>query len=282
MSHPDDASTKYLVQVRPADWLALIGHPTQTRVELLDIDLSTVTSAADRAMRVHDDPPWVFHLELQSSRDNDLVTNLHLYNALLERRYGPPVRTVVVLLRRSADAPDLTGMLQREFSGEPPYLMFRYQAIRVWQLSPEELLNSGLGLLPLAPSSDVSEDDLPAVLQRLRDRVHAEATAEEGGRIWKATAVLMGLRYSAALIAQVARRLSEMNDSTFYQFAEEFAGAKVRQADLLRLGGKKFGAASTATESALRAIEDRERLARMLDRLVDGSAADWDDLLATP
>src|SRR5213078_2521322 len=73
MSHPYDASTKYLVQVRPADWLALVGRSTRARVELLDTDLATVTAAADRILRVHDSPPWVFHLELQANRDADLV-----------------------------------------------------------------------------------------------------------------------------------------------------------------------------------------------------------------
>src|SRR6516162_1148968 len=105
MSHPYDASTKYLVEARLADWLPLCGRATAARVEVIDADLATVTAAADRVLRVHDDPPWLLHLELQSSRDPDLLTNLHVYNALLERRYSPPVRTAVILLRRSADDP---------------------------------------------------------------------------------------------------------------------------------------------------------------------------------
>src|SRR5437868_5820726 len=111
MPHPYDASTKYLLQNRLADWLPLAGRTSSARVEIIDADLATVTAAADRVLRVHESPPWLLHLELQSSRDPDLVSNLHVYNALLERRHGPSVRTVVVLLRRSADAPDLTGAL---------------------------------------------------------------------------------------------------------------------------------------------------------------------------
>lgn len=72
MPHPYDASTKYLVQDRLADWLPLCGRTTTARLEVIDADLATVTAAADRVLRVDDDPAWLMHLELQSSRDPDL------------------------------------------------------------------------------------------------------------------------------------------------------------------------------------------------------------------
>ena len=103
MSHPYDASTKYLVQTRLGDWLPLSGRTTSAPIQIIDADLATVTAAADRVLRVGDDPPWLLHLELQSSRDPDLVPNLPVYNVLLQRRHGLLVRTLVVLLRRSAD-----------------------------------------------------------------------------------------------------------------------------------------------------------------------------------
>jgi hypothetical protein len=181
MSHRYDASTKYLVEARLPDWLPLVAPPTSARTELVSADLSTVTAAADRVLRVHDASPWLLHLELQASRDADLVSNLHLYNALLERRHGPPIRTVVVLLRRSADAPDLTGALQRNFPGEENYLDFRFRVIRLWELPAETFLNGGLGLLAIAPLSTVTEAELPAIIRRMEERFRAEATPEEPG-----------------------------------------------------------------------------------------------------
>jgi hypothetical protein len=59
MSHRYDASTKYLVQTRLADWLPLSGRTTTRAIEVIDADLATVTAAADRVLRVHDDPPWL-------------------------------------------------------------------------------------------------------------------------------------------------------------------------------------------------------------------------------
>jgi hypothetical protein len=85
-------------------------------------------------------------------------------NVLLGRRHGVLVRTLVVLLRKSADSPELTGTLQRGFRDEPPYWVFRYGVVRVWQLPAETFLGGGLGILPLAPLSAVAETELPGVI----------------------------------------------------------------------------------------------------------------------
>jgi hypothetical protein len=143
MSHRYDASTKYLVETRLADWLPLCGLKTTAPIQVIDSDLSTVTAAADRVLRICEDPPWLAHIELQSSRDPDLISNLPLYNVVLERHQGMPVRTFVVLLRPSADSPALTGTVERAFPGESPYLTFRYGVVRVWELPPETFLSGG-------------------------------------------------------------------------------------------------------------------------------------------
>ena len=183
MSLPYDASTKYLVEVRLRDWLPLCGRTTTAPLEIVNSDLSTVTTAADRVLRVLEDPAWLLHLELQSSRDPDLLPNLPVYNTLLERRHGLLVRTTVVLLRRSADSPEMNGVIQRGFPGEQPYLVFRYHAVRVWQLPAETFLTGGLGLVPLATLSAVAEADLPAVIGQMEQRIARETSPEEGAAV---------------------------------------------------------------------------------------------------
>jgi hypothetical protein len=278
MSHPYDASTKYLVQVRLADWLPLCGHSTTARTEVIDTDLATVTAAADRVLRVHEDPPWLLHLELQSSRDPDLPANLHLYNALLERHHGPPVRTLVVLLRRSADAPELTGLLQREFPGESPYLIFRYQVVRVWQLPTETFLGGGLGIVPLAPLAAVAEPDLPAVIARMDERIRLEASPEMAGLLWTAADVLMGLRYPRALVDQLLRGVHGMKESVTYQAIVEEGEVRALQNTLLRQGRKKFGEPSKEVEQTVGGITNVDRLETLTSRLID--VGSWQDLLA--
>jgi predicted transposase YdaD len=288
MSHPYDASTKYLVQSRLADWLPLCGHRTTARVELVDADLATVTAAADRVLCVHEDPSWLFHLELQSSRDTALVRSLKVYNVLLERQYNLLVRTVVVLLRRSADFPELTGLAERTFPGELPYLTFRYQLVRVWQLSPEVFLNGGLGLVSLAPLSAVKKQQLPDIVSRIEERITNEASPEEAGALWTATDVLMGLRYSRELVSQLLQGIHGMKESVTYQAIIEEGKIEgkiegmieARHEILLGLGRKRFGPPSPANQEALQAINDVDRLDRLVERLLD--ASNWEELLATP
>jgi hypothetical protein len=48
---------------------------------------------------------------------------------------------------------------------------------------------------------------------------------------------------------------------------------------ILRLGAKRFGLASLEIQATVRGITDRERLERIIDRILD--ASDWNDLLST-
>jgi hypothetical protein len=281
MSLPYDASTKYLVEAKLPDWLPLCGRTTTAPVEVLDSDLSTVTAAADRVLHVLEDPAWIMHLELQSSRDPDLLANLPVYNTLLERRHGTLVRSLVVLLRQPADSPAMTGVVERGFPGEPPYLVFRYHVVRVWQLPAETFLTGGLGIVPLAPLSAVAEADLPAVIGRMDQRIAQEATPEEVGTLWTAADVLMGLCYPRALVNDLLRGIHAMKDSVTYQGIVEEGMIKARQEDLLRVGRRKFGAPpSAAIQAAVAGMNDLDRLGGLIERVFDVSS--WDELLASP
>src|SRR5437870_6351451 len=105
MPQPFDATTKDLVEMHPEDWLEYLGLP-RAAVELIDADVSTVTAAADKVLRVLEPKPWLAHLELQSSRDRELPDRKLQYNVLLDRRHQLPVQSIVVLLRPEADGPE--------------------------------------------------------------------------------------------------------------------------------------------------------------------------------
>jgi predicted transposase YdaD len=130
MPQPFDASTKYLIEAQPADWLAYLGLPPAA-VELIPADLSTVTAAADKVLHVQAPEPWLAHIELQASRDRDLPERHLEYNVLLKRRHRVPVRSIIVLLRPEADGPELTGLLEHRLPDEDWYLQFRYRVERV-------------------------------------------------------------------------------------------------------------------------------------------------------
>jgi predicted transposase YdaD len=287
MSKPFDATLKDLIEQYPADWLPLAGLRTSAPVEVIDADVSTVSGAADRVLQIREASPWLLHLELQVSRKQELDEGLHWYNALVRHRHGRRVRTVVVLMRPEADSPSLTGVYREQFPDESPYLEFRYQVVRVWQVPAETLLTSGLGLLPLAPLGTVAESALPGVIQRMKERLDHEAPPERAAVLWTATYVLMGLHYEEALTAQLLQGVRGMQESVTYQaiLREGRAEGRVEgraegaRTVLLRQGTRRFGVPDTATTQALEAITDLERLERMADRVHE--VASWAELLAT-
>ena len=68
--------------------------------------------------------------------------------------------------------------------------------------------------------------------------------------------------------------------STTYQAIIEEAWCDEVRRILLRLGRKFFGPADKATKSALNAIEDRERLGELTERILD--VCSWQELLQPP
>ena len=111
MSKPYDATGKDLIADYPADWLRFLGR-TAPGVEVIDTDLSTVTAASDKVLKVLDADPWLLHAELQSGPRTDLDEQLHWYNTLIGHRHRMRVRSCLILLRR-CDPPTTAVQLQR-------------------------------------------------------------------------------------------------------------------------------------------------------------------------
>jgi hypothetical protein len=83
MPMPFDATVKDLAQANPRDFLSAFDTPPDAPVTLLNVDLSTVTTAADLAFGVGDPLREIVHLDGQSGPDADLHCNILVYNALL-------------------------------------------------------------------------------------------------------------------------------------------------------------------------------------------------------
>jgi hypothetical protein len=71
-----------------------------------------------------------------------------------------------------------------------------------------------------------------------------------------------------------------MHESDTYQAILDEGEVRGLHRMLLRQGRKRFGAPDPATQAALTAITDLDRLQRMAERLLD--VASWQDLLQTP
>jgi predicted transposase YdaD len=278
MAKPFDATLKELVETYPHDWLAQLGLPSDQPVEVIDADLSTITTQADKLLRLQEPTPSLLHLELQASRDPRLARRILKYNVLAHDRHDLPVQSIVVLLRPEADAPGLTGAV----SYKPPHggsLEFEFDIVRLWQRPVQNLLSGGLGTLPLAPLGDVVPSGLPAVIRRLDERFAHEAPPAEVAILWTSTYILMGLRYAPSLITHLLRGVNTMRESATYQLILDEGRAEEARKLLLRLGTRRFGTPDHRTQTALEETISTDRLEQLADRLLDVSG--WDELLAS-
>lgn len=276
-----DPTLKALVETEPDAWPPFFGSPVGPTT-VIDADIGTVSGAADKVLHVAARPPYLLHVEFVAGHDAaSLPAKVHVHNALLAYRHELPVRSAVVLLTPNTDSPQLTGRLAYAFPGEAPYLEFRYQVVRVWQLPPEPLLTGPVALLPLAPISAVTERDLPAIIKQIEKRLGGRRQA---AIVWSAAYILLGLRHSPQEIAELLRGVQGMKESSTYQAIMDEGrteGAVAEARRLLRLiGDDAFGPPDARSAALIERLEALDHLEELIKKV--RTAASWNDLLGKP
>lgn len=279
---PFDPTLKDLIEDNHTDWARRFNPRPVIAAELVDAESSTVTAAADKVLRVTDEAGMRLLLfEPLSYHDNDAPRRVHLYATVQHGRHQLPVRAILLLLRREANASAITGTYEVFEPGETePYERFRYQVVRLWEQPVAPLLNGELGLLPLAPLTDEAAGSLESVVRRVNERIRAEALPEEAGKLLTATFVLLGLRYAPELTAELYREVSQMEESTTYQLIVSRGKLQNARKTLVRLGRLKCGEPDAAQLAFVESIDDLQRLESLTDRVL--SVSTWSDLLAAP
>jgi predicted transposase YdaD len=277
-----DASAKFLVETYPADWLAYLGIALTDTVEVLGADLSTVSAEADKVVLVTGPSPWLVHLEFQSSYDPTMGRRLVRYSTMLHVQHELPVASILVLLRRSAGGPAITGRYRASLPGGSPYLSFTYAVRRIWREPASDLLGGPLGTLPMAPLGMSTRSEVPGLLRAMDERFTQEAPRDKADQLRVVTYTLLGLRFLPEIADQMMPGLRAMRDSLTYQaiLAEgEATGlAKGEHRLILREGTRRLGAPDDLTRSRIEAITDLDRLEQIFDRIA--AASTWSELFA--
>jgi hypothetical protein len=278
MSGRLDDTLKHLTEMSPQDWVVRGGW-SAAPASLVDADIATISGATDKVIRVAGAPDWLLAVDFQAGHDTlAKLPDLLLYNSALFKRHGLRVRSLLVLLHRGADSPQLTGLYERGFPDEPFDVALRYRIVRIWQVPPEQWLAGGLGLVPLAPLGDVQTAQLPSVIARMKQRFDREAVPPgQAAELWSAAYILMGLRYEKAMIQTLLQGVITMKESVTYQAIIEEGEAKEARKILLLQGRRRFGEPAPAVAAALEAMTDVQKLEDLTVRLLD--TASWQELL---
>jgi hypothetical protein len=285
MSKPYDATLKDLGADSPEAFVAEFDGPPQLPVSALNVDLSTVTTAADLVFGLGDPLQEVLHIDCQAGPKADLDADLHAYNSLLHRRCLVPVHTILLLLRPEARHRNLTGTLAYAARPGRGGSTFNYEVLPLWERPLEHFLEGPLGIAPLAvlahlPEGIPLEQGLAGVIGRLCERLQREAPPEKFGKLLTSAYVLTGLRLPRERAWTLFRGVQGMYESdTYLAILDEGRLAEAREV-VLRLGKKKCGPPPDAVVTTVKGIEDRERLAHLQERILEVSS--WQELLELP
>jgi hypothetical protein len=279
-----DATFKDLAQERPVDMLGTFDAPSAEPVEVLNVDLSTVTTEADVVFGIGKPLREVVHLDAQAGPDADLHRNVLVYNALLHRIYKVPVHSIVILLRPQAQHRNLTGSVR--YQARPGRGMeFGYEIVRLWQVPAETLLTGPLGAVPLAalgklPDGLSEEEGLALVVRRLVERILRDASGGQAKRLLVAAFILTGLHVEREDVRRLFQGAKAMRESDTFQAILEEGRVEEAHRLLLVVGRERFGKPNKATRQAIEGITDLQRLERLAAQLVHVSS--WEGLLGIP
>ena len=299
MPKPFDATVKDLAAQGPSDFISIFDRPPVQPVRVLNVDLSTVTTAADVVFGLGDPLMEIVHLDAQSRASASKHLDTLAYNCLLYRTYQVPVHSIVLLLRPEARHPNLSGSVQYAARPKRGKMDFGYEVVRLWEIPAQKILTGGWATLPLAvlgqlPAALKLEDSLAAVVHQMVGRLEREAPSGQADRLLTAAFVLTGLRLPRTIASQLFQGVRRMRDSDTYQAIldegrEEGRGegreegreeGRVEELHrmLLRQGRKRFGEPDEETRRAIYDILDWERLEELGERLLEVST--WDEFLA--
>jgi hypothetical protein len=285
MSKPYDATMKDLGADYPHDYLTTFDRTTTEPTVQLNVDLSTVTTAADVVIGLGQPLQEIVHLDFQASADKHKDADVLAYNGLLYRQYRVPVHSILVLLRPQAAHSEVTGSIIYAARPGRGNMNFGFEIVRLWERSAEALLNGPVGTAPLAMLGALPEgadlvQGLTGIAQQLIERLEREAAPRQKKLLLTAAFVLTGLRIKRNQAKQVFAGVRNMRESdTFLAIIDEGREIQARR-DIRGLAKQILGEPDEQTVTLLEGITDIERLERIHDRIVKASS--WQDLLDTP
>jgi hypothetical protein len=246
------------------------------------------TSPADHPAG-YDTEHTLIHMRFQKWHEPDLDRKIYQTNCRLRERHRiAHVESAVLLLFQNADGPGVTGQYRvPAVRGKKSAQTFEYRIVRVWEKPPEECLESGLGVVMLAPLSKVTEEQLPDIIRRMEAVVAERAKSpQEAALVWSATYWYMGLRYPADLVHRLLDRVLPLvhQEKTYRQIlaggyvegrsqGEGEGKVEATRTLIFQVGTARLGPAPAPVREAVEGVCELPVLERMVPRALE--APDW-------
>jgi hypothetical protein len=280
-----DATLKDMGRDCPVGFLAAFDRPPTVPVKPLNVDLSTVTTAADLILGLGDPLEEIVQLDFQSSASAWKHADLMVYHALLFAHYRVPVHTIAVLLRPEAAHANMNGLIRYAPRPGRGKMDFGYEVVRLWERPAEELLAGEVGVAPLAmlgrlPEGLSLEDGLAAVAGRVVERLIQESPPDKVKQLLTKAYLLTGMRVRRDVATRIFRGVRAMQESDTYLAILEQGEEKAFREAVLVAGEERLGPSEEAVRTRLSNVTDLDRLKRMHRRAL--KATSWQEILETP
>ena len=196
--------------------VVLSGESLNILSGFLDADFSTVTTAADKRLKVSDPAgPYCIHFDFQSAYDPFLDLWTLSCTVFAELKLLLPVVSIVVALSSRVLSGRVTGGVSR--SNPLTQIDYSYTLIKVWETLAERFMNAGIALMPFAPLGKIDVSELPDLIYRMRVVINAENDAVKASKFWTAISILMGLKFEPEFIETFLKEVANMRESTTCQ-----------------------------------------------------------------
>ena len=277
MENSYDATFKVLVDHSPGDWARYSFASTVELAAPVDTTLHATKEVVDRLIRVsHGGSDFILHVEFHAGHSgNAIPSRLFHYNAAVMKRYALTALSCVLILRKEADSPSISGGFVRSIEPFGDIHSFRYHPIRLWKEALDKFLISGSSLAVAGVLADFGERTLEEAGAAILRCIEAGGDPEVCDRLLNHAIALAGMRFNRSQAETIfGRKLSVLEKySTTVQYFIRRGEARL----LLASVGPVFGAPPQDVIDKVNAATS-EKLLVWSTRL--RTAQSWTELIA--
>jgi len=271
-----DSTFKVLVDHSPGDWARFLFSEALDSATTMDTSLHETSEVVDRLIRVsHGGGDFILHVEFHAGHSgNAIPSRLFHYNAAVMKRYGMTTLSCVLILRKEADSPSISGGFVRSIEPFGDIHSFRYHPIRLWKEPLNRFLIPGSSLAVAGVLAEFGERTLEEAGAEILRCIEASGDQDVSGRLLNHAIALAGMRFNRSQAETIfGRKLSVLEKySTTVQYFIRRGEARL----LLESAKQIFGAPTPqiiekvddATSAELVAWNKRLRTAQSWSELI--------------